>query len=831
MSKDHDNAPQSTEIPPPESELDLHPSGCWTSGLEVEHVQRAGAAAGDGLAIGQMLSSRYRIERELGEGGMGVVYLVSDQQVLGETFAVKVLKEALDPQALQLLREEVRQTRKLSHPNIVDMHSVNVDGKRLYVLMEYLEGKALNMLLDEEFGRGMPFSHAWPIIEDVGAALGYAHDHNVIHSDLKPANVLLATTGRAKLLDFGIARVSRGPLLHKRSGQRALTPAYASCEMLKGEEADPRDDIYSFACVTYEMLSGHRPFGELSALEARDVGTRVPPLAVLSRAQNEALAQALAFDRASRTASVEQLVAGLATDKAPPSRRNAVLGPAIIATLAVLGFAYLALDKLWISRRSVMVQQVASEAQPANPRVAATAATFNPPPHSIAVPPFVNISGDKEQEYFSDGLSEELLNSLSRINELQVAARTSSFYFKGEHADLATIAHKLNVASVLEGSVRRSGTTIRVTAQLNNAVTGYHLWSQTYDRDVSDVLKLQTEIATAVASALKVTLLGDEAARIELGGTRDPAAFDAYLRGLKAYISRRDVTGIPTAISAYTEAIRLDPNFALAYAGRAEAVSQYTQELTTGAAAREGLARAEADARHAIALAPELAQAHLALGYVFEGRLDFERASQEYERARALAPGTAKVLAMSGSFAALMGKTNEALTALRYAAMLDPLGHVPLAGALYLARRYEEAVAAFTETIRLVPDYKYSYAGRGLALYALGALQSARASCEIHPDIWASQKCLPIVYDKLGRHSDAQAALAKFKSAGGEDYAYEYATIYAQWGDRTKALEWLEKAVRVRDAGLCFLKTDPLLDPLRKEPRFQAIENALKFPN
>jgi TolB-like protein/DNA-binding winged helix-turn-helix (wHTH) protein/Flp pilus assembly protein TadD len=458
------------------------------------------------------------------------------------------------------------------------------------------------------------------------------------------------------------------------------------------------------------------------------------------------------------------------------------------------------------------------------------AATFSPPPHSIAVLPFVNISGDKEQEYFTDGLTEELLNSLAQIHGLQVAARTSSFSFR-ERPDIADVAHKLNVATVLEGSVRRSGHTMRITAQLNNGATGFHLWSQTYDRDISDVLKLQTEIATAVASALKITLLGDEAARIELGGTSSPAAFDAYLRALRAYISRRDVMGIPAAISAYTDAIRLDPNFALAYAGRGEALSQYTQELTTGAAAREGLARAEIDARHAIALAPELAQAHLALGYVFEGRLDFERASQEYERARALAPGTAKVLAMSGNFAALMGKTNESLSALRHAAMLDPLGYVPLGGALYLARRYEEAVAAFTETIRLTPDYKYSYAGRGLALYALGDLQSARASCEIYPDNWASLKCLSIVYDKLGRHSDAQAALAKFKSAFGEDYAYEYATIYAQWGGRTKALELLEKAVRVRDAGLCFLKTEPLLDPLRNEPRFQAIEKALKFPN
>ena len=284
MSKEPDRAPLSTEIPQ-DSEAVLTPSVCFTSGVEVEDVhpsrdkpsQPGVAPPGERLVIGQVLSGRYRIERELGEGGMGVVYLARDEQVAGETFAVKVLKEPLDPEALDLLREEVRKTRKLSHPYIVDVHSVNVDGTHLYVLMEYLEGKSLHTLLDEEFGRGMAFSHAWPIIEDVAGALGYAHDHNVIHSDLKPANIFVTTSGRAKLLDFGIARVSRGPLLDKRSGPRALTPPYASCELLEGKEADRRDDIYSFACVIYEMLSGERPFGDLTALEARDVGTRVRP--------------------------------------------------------------------------------------------------------------------------------------------------------------------------------------------------------------------------------------------------------------------------------------------------------------------------------------------------------------------------------------------------------------------------------------------------------------------------------------------------------------------------------------------------------------------------
>ena len=268
------------------------------------------------------------------------------------------------------------------------------------------------------------------------------------------------------------------------------------------------------------------------------------------------------------------------------------------------------------------------------PSVAANTApaAFNPPPQSIAVLPFVNLSGDKEQEYFSDGLTEELLNSLAEINGLQVAARTSSFSFK-EHPDIVSVAHKLNVAAVLEGSVRRSEHTVRVTTQLINAVTGFHLWSKTYDRDLGDVLKLQAEIATTVASALKVTLLGDEAARIELGGTHNPAAFDAYLRGSKAFSSGPGDVTLKGAIAAYTEAIRLDPNYALAFAGRSRAFTAYAGGggIASETVVRELFDKGHADARQAIRLAPELAEGHLALAFFLAfGSLDFSRASEAY---------------------------------------------------------------------------------------------------------------------------------------------------------------------------------------------------------
>ena len=833
-----------TEVSPLETEVDLQPS-------ERPELKEG---TNEGLATGHMLSGRYRIERVIGEGGMGVVYLATDEQVAGETFAIKVLKEGLGPEAIGLLREEVRKTRKLSHPNIVDMHSVNVDGKRLYVVMEHLEGKPLNALLDEDFGRGIPFGRGRPIVEDVGAALAYAHDHSVIHSDLKPANVFVTNSGRTKLLDFGIARVSRGPLLHARSGSRALTPEYASCEMLEGREADPRDDIYSFACVIYEMLSGKRPFGEVNALEAREAGAKPAPFGVLSRRQNAALARALTFDRPARTGSVEELLAGLLAEQKPGGRRLAGLGAASLGAAALI--AYLLLDKLWISRHSVVVKSVAPDAQQAASRSGAITPilAFNPPAHSIAVLPFVNMSGDPGEEYFSDGLSEELINSLSRIKELQVAARTSAFSFKGKDTDIGAIARKLNVATVLEGSVRRSPHTVRVTAQLINAVSGFHLWSQTYDRDWGDVLKLERGIANTVARALltipslaaaQPVLRGDLehpaggsadqldlTAEIELGGTHNPAAFDAYLRGMKAY-ARGDAKAYPNAVAAYTKAIRLDPNYALAFAGRSIAYSNYAGEFAPGTAIRKSYDKALADAHQALAIAPELAEGYLALALFFGGSLDFSQANKAFERARLLAPGNAEVLRLSGGFAVYMAHTDLGLTALRRAVVLDPLNphsHEVLSEALYYARRYQETVDTATDAISLDSDYQRAYGYRGLAHYALGDFERARTSCEAKPDYWISQWCLALTYEKLGAPAEAEATLSKFKAQNGNASAYQYAAIYAQRGNTPEALEWLDTAIRVRDPGVVYLKTDPLMDPLRNEPRFQAIERALKFP-
>jgi TolB-like protein/Flp pilus assembly protein TadD len=504
--------------------------------------------------------------------------------------------------------------------------------------------------------------------------------------------------------------------------------------------------------------------------------------------------------------------------------KRALLAIAVVIVIAAL--AYVAVRRPPQQPDSTLAGSPATGVAPST--------SFSPPPHSIAVLPFVNMSGDKEQEYFSEGLTEEILNSLARLGTLQVSARTSSFSFKGKDSTIGAIARELNVGAILEGSVRRSERTIRVTAQLNDAVTGFHLWSQTYDRDLSDVLRMQTEIANAVASALKVTLLHDAAAKLELGGTRVPAAFDAYLRASRGYYDASDAKSFQPVLDAYTEAIRLDPGYVIAIADRSLAFDYYAGAYATGQAVRHSYEEAARDARRAVALAPELAQAHLALATSLESALDFADAAVEYQRALARDPNNVRLLRQYGLFAVLMGRSDEGVNTVRRATTLDPLngtGYTRLGWTLLYARRNEESVAANSRGLLLDPrDYPASV-NRGLAYYALGDLQQARSSCEASLDNWYSQACLAITYEGLGRHADAQAKLARLKASMGDAQAYWYAVIYAQWGNPAAALQWLETAQRLHDPALEAMKVDQFMDPLRNQASFQAIERALKFPN
>jgi TolB-like protein/tetratricopeptide (TPR) repeat protein len=461
------------------------------------------------------------------------------------------------------------------------------------------------------------------------------------------------------------------------------------------------------------------------------------------------------------------------------------------------------------------------------------AASARPPAHSLAVLPFVNMSADPAQEYFSDGLTEELLNSLSHVNGLQVAARTSSFTFKGRQTDIATVARSLNVAAILEGSVRRAGTTVRISAELVNAASGFQLWSQSYDRDLGDVLKLQTEIANAVAGALEVKLMGDEAVRIELGGTRNAAAFDAYLHAARAFTTSHVADDLRFAVAGFDEALRLDPDYALAYTGRARALIKYATQLAPRAEVADSLRRAEADARHALELAPDLAEAHLALGNLYWNELDFRQAGAELERARTLAPGDARTLGDYGELAALMGRSSDGVAAARRAVVLDPLNtgaYFNLGFALFYTRQYPQAVEAFDELLALDPDSPGAHASKGRVLYMQGNYGQAAASCELRPEHWLSQLCLAISYERLGRHAEARGMRAQVVKSLGDAGKYQVAEIYAQWGEEAQALDALDAALRLRDPGLSHIRTDPLLDPLRETARFAGIEHALNFP-
>jgi tetratricopeptide (TPR) repeat protein len=346
------------------------------------------------------------------------------------------------------------------------------------------------------------------------------------------------------------------------------------------------------------------------------------------------------------------------------------------------------------------------------------------------------------------------------------------------------------------------------------------------------VLKTQTEIAYAVAYALKVRLLSDVATKIELGGTRNPAALDAYLRGRTATATAFSAEDYQRVIAVYTEAIRLDPNFAVAFANRSMVLSDYT-DVASGAAIRDAYDKENSDALKAIALAPDLAEGHLALAAYFANVLDFLRADEEYERVLALAPGSARVLRGYSLFAVAMGRTDAGITAARRALILDPLNSDSqgfLASSLYFGGHYKEAVETFQNGIAFEPENPAEYGYQGLAYYAEGDFQRARATCETKRDDFYAQLCLAITYDKLGRHAEAERVLAKTKARTGRDWAYKHAQIYAQWGNNPQALNWLESALRLREGNLRFLKTDPLLAPLRQEPRFQAIERELKFP-
>jgi TolB-like protein len=457
-----------------------------------------------------------------------------------------------------------------------------------------------------------------------------------------------------------------------------------------------------------------------------------------------------------------------------------------------------------------------------------------PPPNSIAVLSFLNLSGEPEDEYFSDGLSEELLNTLVRIDGLQVAARTSAFSFKGTAVDIPTVGRKLNVASVLEGSVRRADERVRITVQLVNTVTGFQLWSQTFDRDLEDVLELQSEIATNVARSLQVVLQAGEAKKLTDGGTTNPAAFDAFLRARKLSKGSTDEASLRAAVALYEEAIQLDPAYALAYGRRAELLSVLAN-FWTGSRIEEkkeieGVAKASAE--KAVELAPTSGQVHYSLSVALRSSIDdLEARETALKRGLELEPRSYELLSEYARLAAGLGRPDALSTAER-AVTLSPLevgAHWAKGNALFYLRRYEEASESIKQSQRLInsgPDPT-------LGVIEIAAKRPAAAlpHCESQDQVWDNQLCLAIAYYQLGRKPEAATMLQRLMTENGDTLAYQYAEIYAQWGQKERALKWLATAARIRDPGLMDVKADPLIDPIRDDPRFKKLVASLDLPD
>jgi TolB-like protein/Tfp pilus assembly protein PilF len=449
----------------------------------------------------------------------------------------------------------------------------------------------------------------------------------------------------------------------------------------------------------------------------------------------------------------------------------------------------------------------------------------------------VNLSGDARQDYLGDGIGDELVNELSKLSELQVAARTSSFAFKGRAVDAASIARALNVGTIVEGSVRRDGNSVRITAQLINAVTGFNIWTQTYDRRFSDMLNVQTEVATAVAQGLHLKLIGDEASKLAHADTNNAAAYDAYLRGMQLlYRPNTGEAGYRAAADEFATAATLDPNYAMAFTRRAAALVKVCMIGTNPneRAALRGQARAAAE--HAVEIAPRLGEAHLALALAHDiGVEDRAEAGREYDQALALAPGSAWVQLMYGLFTSLAGHYDVAEAAARKAVELDPENvdtYKGLGVILVGARRFGEANLIFQQARTLQPESHFVAFYLADNLLALGQFDAARRQCEAPDtalDADGRHDCLALAYHGLGRQADAERQLAEFKAQDGDSAAYRYARIYTQWGDRPKVWQWLDKAEQLGDPDLSLLKADWHFDPLRNEARFKAIEARMNY--
>jgi len=742
--------------------------------------------------IGQTVT-HYQIQARLGAGGMGAVYKALDTK-LERTVALKFLAPQIvgNADARQRFLREARAAAALSHSAICTVHEIDEIDGQVFIAMQYLEGRSLA----ERIRAGpLPVNEAADIASQVAEGLGVAHRKGFIHRDIKPANIMITPTGRAVILDFGLVR-SLDATRQTTAGVMIGTTAYLAPEQARGDAVDQRADIWALGIVLYEMLAGKRPFqGEIDQATIYQILHEEPQAIVESVPDtppllSHVIARALAKD--------------------PDTRYQKIYA---------------------------MLEDLRSSAAPLEPGATTDPHVGSLRIPSIAVLPFANLTGDPEREYLCDGLAEELINILTTIRPLKVVARTSSFVFKGRTEDIRLIGKALDVASVLEGSVRIEDDRIRVTVQLVDAHDGYHLWSQRFDRELTDVFALQDEIALATVSFLKRKLLGQERDALLKRYTDDLEAYQAYLKGRYFYMrmSRED---FQTAGKYYHEAITRDPTFALPHIGLS-GIYGFAGSLGY-VPHREALARSKPAMLKALELDDSLARAHAGLSMVLVGlEWDWEGARRELERAQQLDPAEYMIHFSGACLHWMRGDLDEAIKCMTSWARIDPLSVLQMAfmtTILIEAGRRDDARKQMAGALEIAPffDKLHWYLGKinvldGCHEEALACMRKAVELSNRSPGMLAG---LGWALAVAGQDNEACEILAELNSRAETEYVrpFELIKVHAALGQMNEAFACLDRAYEGRDDMLAYCRTDPALFDLHADPRWADFVARMKYP-
>jgi serine/threonine protein kinase/Tfp pilus assembly protein PilF len=743
--------------------------------------------------IGKTIS-HYKILEKLGGGAMGVVYRGQDLK-LKRFVAIKLLPPDLtrDPKSKERFLQEAQAASALDHTNICNIHEIDeTEDGQIFMVLTYYEGETLK----KKIKRGpLKLENAIDIAIQVARGLAKVHEMGIIHRDIKPANMMITKDGVVKIVDFGLAKLARG--MHpEKSGTTMGTAAYMSPEQARGDEVDHRTDIWSLGVVLYEMLTGKVPFRSEyeQAVRYSILNEEPEPISGL---------------QPGLPAELERIVAK-ALAKSPDER-------------------YQKIDDALSDLRTLKseLKSIISEKQPSRKK----------PRPSIAVLPFANLSADKEQEYFCDGMAENLINALTHVEDLRVVARTSAFSFRGKEMDVREIGRQLKVETLLEGSVRKAGNRLRIGAQLVNVADGYHLWSEKYDRDIGDmccpedIFAIQDEISLAVVDKLKVKLLGEEKAKLVKRHTKDLEAYDLYLKG-RFFWNKRTQEGYQKSLGYFQQAIDRDPTYALAYAGIADCYDLlgWYDYLPP----EEAFPRARAAAEKALEMDDTLAEANASLGWISANyEWDWRTAESKYKRAIELNPSYATVHQWYAEYLSYMGRHDESITEAKRAQELDPLSIIinnDLGQVLYYARQYDQAIEQLQKTLELDANFvvahfflAFLYAQKAMYDEALAEVQKAMDLSAGDDSLMLAQ--LGAIYSYSGRRDEANKVLDELHQLSKQRYVSPFymALIYMGFGQKDQAFEWLERAYKERDHWLETLKVHPWLDSLRPDPRFRAL--------